>query len=201
MAKATSKKDCIQRHLNYIHDTGKVNLTNPIQMIRVNWMAEQIPVGCKALDVGCNSGSIAKLVKAEWYGVDVSGRLINEANKVMRAQVAEAENLPFNDDEFDVVVLGEILEHVFNPEDVMDEAVRVSRGVVIGTTPHELGRWGTTRASWHPPETHTEHVRCFTRETLSELFKKYTDEFTIGELPEDGKRPDFYSFILVAKDN
>ena len=200
MATATNKEDCIKRHIDYAHDTEKGNLTNSIQMSRVNWMASQIPAGCKALDVGCNSGSMARLVQAEWHGVDVSLHLVNEANKVMRAQVAEAENLPFPDNEFDVVVLGEILEHVFSPEDVMDEAVRVSKGTVIGTTPHELGRWGTTRAAWHPVDTHAEHVRCFTRETLSELLNKYSNEFTIGNLPGGTKRPDFYYFTLTVKD-
>jgi ubiquinone/menaquinone biosynthesis C-methylase UbiE len=43
---------------------------------------------------------------------------------------ADAHNLPFKDDEFDTAVLGDILEHVVDPVQVLREAGRVAKKVV-----------------------------------------------------------------------
>ena len=90
--------------------------------------------------------------------VDVAEELVNAAKRRLRtAQVAPAESLPFLDDTFDVVILGEILEHVHDPEAVIFEAARVSRRLVVGSTPHEKSQWGPGQKKG--PEQHRFHVR------------------------------------------
>ncbi|MEM4154561.1 MAG: glycosyltransferase [Candidatus Caldarchaeum sp.] len=49
---------------------------------------------------------------------------------------------PFEDGEFDVVVLGEVLEHVEKPLHVLEEAYRVAGRMVLATVPNEY--------EWHP---------------------------------------------------
>ena len=49
---------------------------------------------------------------------------------------ANAEELPFKDGRFDTAALCEILEHVENPTKALQEAVRVSKRVII-TVPYE----------------------------------------------------------------
>ncbi|GAH77252.1 unnamed protein product, partial [marine sediment metagenome] len=51
---------------------------------------------------------------------------------------ADAHHLPFNDNSFDSVVIGELLEHVTNPVQVLKQATRVSRKKVIFTVPNEF---------------------------------------------------------------
>jgi len=51
---------------------------------------------------------------------------------------ADGEYLPFKNQTFDTVVATEVLEHVEHPEAFLKECLRVSRNLVIGTTPNEL---------------------------------------------------------------
>lgn len=126
--------------------------------------------GDAVLDVGCNSGYIVDFLPPSCiaYGVDVSPELVARARKRMNdVRVAPAEALPFLSKCFDVVLLGEIIEHVHDPAVVLREAMRVSRRVVVGSTPHEAGKWGPRGP--RKPATHRFHVRCFTEETLRAL--------------------------------
>lgn len=44
---------------------------------------------------------------------------------------ADAHKLPFKDDEFDTAVLGDMLEHVLDPVQVLREAARVAKKIVV----------------------------------------------------------------------
>jgi len=126
--------------------------------------------GDHVLDVGCNSGYIVNFlpIGCEAYGVDVSTELVAiAARRLVEAKIAPAEDLPFVDRSMDVVILGEILEHVHDPAVVLREAIRVSRRVVVGSTPHEAGKWGPKGP--RKPDSHRFHVRCFTEESLRAL--------------------------------
>ena len=61
----------------------------------------------------------------------------------------DAHALPFRDEAFDTVVLGDILEHVEDDYKVLAEAVRVARLQVIGTTPDEYG-WDQSLQPFKP---------------------------------------------------
>ena len=93
--------------------------------------------------------------------------LVARAQKRMAAQVATAEDLPFEDDTFDTVCLGEILEHVFDPRQVLAEAARVARLAIAGSTPHEDGGWGK-----HTVAAHRWHVRAFSEAELLALLSE-----------------------------
>lgn len=103
----------------------------------------EIPDGSSVLDVGCNSGEFMKLLKdakgCDVYGVDVSEVAVKEAKKKgLKAQVADAEALPFSNKRFDVVIMREVLVHIHEPEKAIKEVRRVlkDKGVFLGSTPH-----------------------------------------------------------------
>lgn len=165
MADATSAQACIDRHVAYPFDIA--TRLKPLQRQRMTAMCAPIRPGETVLDVGCNSGYIVDFVPADCRcaGVDVAAELVEKARqRLTAAMVAPAERLPFEDDWFDVVVLGEVLEHVFDPVAVLREARRVARRIVVGSTPHEASAWGPGQG--RGPEGHRFHVRCFTAETL-----------------------------------
>lgn len=127
----------------------------------------------RVLDVGCNSGYIVQFLHPSCiaYGVDVAEDLVRMAKRHLRdARVAPAEALPFPDKSMDVVLLGEILEHVHDPVEVLREAARVARRLVAGSTPHEDGKWGPKGKK--PPGPHRFHVRCFVREQLEAALRE-----------------------------
>lgn len=101
---------------------------------------ERIPFDT-ALDVGCAEGfftaSVAERFGVQAWGVDLSTVALAKAREKHGLTVAgaEATRLPFADGAFDLVFSTEVIEHVLDPELMVAEMRRVSRGVVLVTTP------------------------------------------------------------------
>jgi ubiquinone/menaquinone biosynthesis C-methylase UbiE len=81
-------------------------------------LASVDPAPRRVLDVGTGTGAVALLVaqrfpSAEVTGVDVSERMLEEARRKapegMRFETADAERLPYGDDGFDLVTLGNMI--------------------------------------------------------------------------------------------
>lgn len=118
---------------------------------RIHWMCRQAGGG-EVLDVGCSQGIASILLGREGTavtGIDheqaaiefALGRLESEEQPVRERVVfrlAEAGDLPFADDAFDAVLLGEVLEHQVDPRPVLAEAARVVRpaGRIVITAPY-----------------------------------------------------------------
>lgn len=90
----------------------------------------------KILDIGCGVGTLTRALKklfpkAEIFGVDISEGMIQQAQsqngwfKKNDYQVSAAEALPFDDDQFDLVVSNFMLHWCDNPDLVFAEANRV----------------------------------------------------------------------------
>lgn len=146
------------------------------------------PKGGKILDIGSADGTFTKVVfdksKADKIiGIDVLPRTVSYArrrfarSKKMKFLVADAHNLPFKDEEFDLVVCLETLEHVEDPKRVLREIRRVLRkdGSLIVLVPSEnllfrLGWpfWLLTRGKvWK-----NTHVHQFTGNQIVHLIKE-----------------------------
>ncbi len=165
MAEASSRDACIDRHRAYTIDIA--TRLNPKQVARLEAMLAPVRAGEHVLDAGCNSGFIVEFLPRSCVvsGVDVAEHLVAIARtRLARADVAPVEELPYADRSGDVVILGEILEHVFDPVAVLLEARRVARRLVIGSVPNEHSKWGPTGK--HKPDGHAYHVRAFTARTL-----------------------------------
>lgn len=92
------------------------------------------------LDVGCGDGSIigrlSQIGFAETYtGVDISTSAIAAATakNIDRARFAtfDGDSLPFGAKEVDLVVLSHVVEHLEHPRNLLREAQRVGRQVII----------------------------------------------------------------------
>jgi SAM-dependent methyltransferase len=109
----------------------------------------------RILDVGCGLGMYVRQFRsfsAEVYGVDVDPEKVAQASRELpNIQTAPAEELPFPDDRFDVVLLHEVLEHVTDDRLALAEALRVTDpgGRVLVFVPNR----------WYPFETHGAYWR------------------------------------------
>jgi SAM-dependent methyltransferase len=98
--------------------------------------------GRRVLDVGCRFGALTRsyLEGNEVVGLDVDRIALEEAARLGIETVwADAEHgLPFDDESFDVVVAGELLEHVRDPVALVRDARRVLRpgGTLVGSVPN-----------------------------------------------------------------
>jgi SAM-dependent methyltransferase len=86
----------------------------------------------RVLDVGCGPGDLTerfvKEVGADVKAIDVSPRMVELSRaRGIDAQVADVEQLPFADGEFDCVFAGWVLYHVPNLDQAIAECARVLR--------------------------------------------------------------------------
>jgi ubiquinone/menaquinone biosynthesis C-methylase UbiE len=129
--------------------------------------------GRATLDLGCGEGRFARSLTAQGHdviGVDVSPRLVRlarERDPTGTYVVASAEDLPFGDGAFDLVLAFNVLSCVADVARAVDEAARVLAGggrlclsIVhpMYTAGHrEDGAW--VIAGYATEHLHTEHVR------------------------------------------
>ena len=95
------------------------------------------------LDVGCSNGEFLFLAKKRGFnsfGVEVNKNTANIAiSNGLEVFHGKLEDAKFNDDYFSVVYLGDVIEHVEDPEALLKFAHRLLRphGVLILETPDE----------------------------------------------------------------
>jgi SAM-dependent methyltransferase len=111
---------------------------------RIFAMAGVEPVG-RVLDVGCGAGPAMRYLAscgAQAVGVDMEYYPLAEAQKLTSAPGFVQANveyvLPFADQSFDVVLISELVEHLYNGRPLIFDSYRVLRegGRLIVTTPN-----------------------------------------------------------------
>ncbi len=104
--------------------------------------AIQLVEGPRVLDIGCGDGLFLGMVREKGLagsGVDFSEEGVKKCKeKGLDAQIVDPTRgkLPFSDGEFDSVVLLDILEHLYTPEDLLHEAARLSKKNIIISVPN-----------------------------------------------------------------
>jgi len=148
-----------------------------------------IPEGCtRFLDVGCAAGALGKEIKrripeAVVHGIEQNPREARAASEKLDRvfEVDLEEDLSFLGGEYDVILFGDVLEHLVDPWRVLRELVGFLRpgGYAIASIPNiryykvvrEIvfrGRF-TYRSSGVLDST---HLRFFTRREMESLFEK-----------------------------
>ena len=98
--------------------------------------------GRRVLDLGCRDGALTQAYAGgnEIVGVDADRAALAEAKKLgIETHWADLdEALPFEDSDFDVVVAGELLEHLRDPRRVVADVRRVLRpgGTFVASVPN-----------------------------------------------------------------
>jgi len=134
--------------------------------------------GKKAIDLGCGArkGSLLLSQKAEMViGADISMEAISYAKKTWPRMnlfytVLDATELPFWKNVFDVVVSFEVVEHIADYVNYIEEVQRIVKpdGICILSTPNKYFGY----------QSNPEHIKEFSREELEDLLSPYFRDIT-----------------------
>jgi SAM-dependent methyltransferase len=134
------------------------------------------------LDLGCRYGALTQsyLEGNRVAGVDVDREALAQAAKLgIDTHWADLdERFAFAADAFDVVVAGELLEHVRDPEHIVAEAQRVLRpgGRLVGSVPNAYRLKNRLRfAAGRPPEPDPTHLHMFRPADVCALLRGFAD--------------------------
>ncbi len=187
----------VDHYAKYLEDTKEI--LGPRLKLVLDLFQKQNPRNI--LDIGCGNGKFASLIgkttNAKVTGIDVSEGAVALASQSIEAYRVDVgqDIYPFDDGYFDGVFCGEVIEHLFDTDHLLNEISRVMTedGFCILTTPnlaawynrislalgyqpfytevsiyHNVGKL-TTKGGM----TSTGHIRGFTYRSLRELLAEH----------------------------
>ena len=172
---------------------------------RLNLICQYVELRAKRiLDIGCGLGMYVSQFRRfteDVHGVDVDPDKVAQASQWLpNLQVAPAEQLPYADGSFDVILLNEVIEHVDDDQRTIREAFRVLApgGHIIIYAPNRLYPFETHGfffagkyhgpcnlpivANWVPDAVRDHfapHVRIYTQSQIRDLFDGLNVEFVV----------------------
>jgi SAM-dependent methyltransferase len=122
--------------------------------------ASTLQDGERVLEVGCGYGWISQalweVARIEWFGVDLSPEMVSDIcaanpSQCLRASVADACQLPYQNEEFDKVVCTGVLMHIREDASALSELVRVLRpsGVLTCSITNALSPFSFAVRIWN----------------------------------------------------
>lgn len=125
------------------------------------------------LEVGSGPGSLVEELKSRGRN-PVALDIANQAHKPRLAPIIyDGSTMPFEDDEFDTALIMTVLHHAQKPEQVLSEAGRVARRVIVmedvytNRAQEKLTHWTDSLTNWefaghpHNNRTHREWLKNF----------------------------------------
>jgi 2-polyprenyl-3-methyl-5-hydroxy-6-metoxy-1,4-benzoquinol methylase len=105
----------------------------PSQRNKIDWrfcnLDKNFPSGQKLLDVGCGNGDFlyfAKSTGRDVIGVDMDPKAVLVAqNKGLNVKLGGVDVLNPDEEEFDIITLGHVIEHVHNPVNLLRQCYRL----------------------------------------------------------------------------
>jgi SAM-dependent methyltransferase len=139
--------------------------------------------GLDVLDLGCRTGALTQHYVSgnAVVGVDVDRAALKRAAARLDIETVWADiedELPFPDGTFDVVVAGEVLEHLADPALAVEHVRRVLKpgGRFVGSVPNAFRLKSRLRVlAGRHPETDPTHLQLFSPEALRLLLGSFQD--------------------------
>ncbi|MFH2058477.1 MAG: class I SAM-dependent methyltransferase [Pseudomonadota bacterium] len=141
-----------------------------------------IPFKGNILDLGCGDGSLVRAMNTikdiSAHGTDISEGINFETDE-----------LPFDDNQFDIAIMYSVIEHIYDPGNILSQCKRVLKknGKLLIVTPN----FKTTKESFYDDPT---HIRPFTPTGIEVLMNIYDMKKDFMGLWTVGKSVRFWKF-------
>jgi 2-polyprenyl-3-methyl-5-hydroxy-6-metoxy-1,4-benzoquinol methylase len=148
---------------------------------------EQVTKGAKVLDVGCGNGRMGEyLIKNNQNkvtGIDISQPAIDQAKKVLSEAYCldlEKDAMPFSEKSFEIIICGDILEHLFDPLSILKILSKYLKddGFFLLSIPNVANifiRLSLLKGNFNYQESgilDETHLRFFTLETIKKMLEQ-----------------------------
>lgn len=147
-----------------------------------------VPASSRVLDVGCATGALDQKLRAEkscfTVGLEVDPLAClhakNSCDEVVRSDLMRSAYLPFKPSSFDCIVLADVLEHLPDPERLLNLAKSYLRpgGIVVVSVPN-VAHWRVRLSLFFGRFDYSDygildrtHLRFFTSKSLSNLLNE-----------------------------
>lgn len=138
------EKDSFPEHM--VEYTSKCVFIKKLFWSRIQHALRFVQIDDKStiLDIGCNTGHLLKEIRkintrCKCWGTDIEPRILSLKINDCEFKVADARNLPFDNEQFTIVFALDVLEHVEDVDKAIDEIQRILKagGLVILSGPTE----------------------------------------------------------------
>jgi len=154
------------------------------------------------LDLGCGNGNVLEKIKlksdADLYGLDLSENMIELAKEKLgtrvELKVGDAEQLPYDDNQFDVIICNASFHHYPNPDQVLREIRRVLKpnGTLVLGDPTAPFEWYLKFLNWGLKWSNSGDYRIYGKKEIHELLSKH------GFKVLDWKKINYRAFVINA---
>lgn len=182
------------------HHKGSRKNFSIYEQKRGQLFSAQIGTGKKVLDLGCRDGTLTKYFSQnnQVTGVDIDKKLLSIARRKLKIQTKHL-NLYDNwrlSGKFDIVVAGEVLEHLYHPEEVVAKSARWLKpdGRLLVSVPNAYiisARVRFLLGKEIPAHHDPTHINLFSKAKLHALLLQYFKTVTVT-----GFAPPAYKLFL-----
>ncbi|MFT5179646.1 MAG: 2-polyprenyl-3-methyl-5-hydroxy-6-metoxy-1,4-benzoquinol methylase [Candidatus Paceibacteria bacterium] len=207
-----SNETGLEKTYKHHHTKGSRRGHSMFKDIRGEFLRDRIKTGKKVLDIGCRDGVLTKEY-AEGntvLGVDIDQEALDDLAERLSIETRKIDlhadwNIPKNS--FDVVVAGEVLEHLYYPDIVVSKISDVLKdgGMLIGSVPNAFSLINRLRLligkKKGTPLCDPTHINHFSRKELKTVLIKNFKNVKITPLGNyaflDRFFPGYFSFMLL----
>mgnify|MGYP001590272606 CR=1 FL=1 len=205
-------KDSLEKVYQYHHTNSRKRGQSVLKGLRGDFLRERIGEGKHVLDIGCRDGA---LTSTYYKGNDVLGVDIDqEALTIVKNDLGiNTKQMDLNaewslpEGQFDFVVAGEVVEHLYFPELVIQKVAKTLNkdGVFLGSIPNAFSLMNRLRYLFgvkeHTPLADPTHINHFSRQEFEELLNKSFSEVVIYPVGKyaflERFFPGLFSFVLL----
>lgn len=203
-----SQRDIYRHH----HQTNRERGFSILKEDRGKLLKELIGEGHNVLDIGCRDGALTKYFTKDnkVLGVDIDDVALEDAKKSLGIEAMKVDLngdwSELKDRKFDIIVAGEVLEHLYYPEKVVGKVGEhlVSGGMFVGSVPNTFSLKNRFRLflgmKKHTPLGDPTHINHFHIKELRLMLKEHFIKVEIRGLGRYGRlariSPGFFGFDL-----